>query len=324
MSIFGSRHHNFLGAIAIAACTMGVFTPLAGAANAATYITDPRPALWRIAIDDATVFIFGSYHVLPEDLKWMTERLRSAMSTSRVFVFEVELTREPVAEAQAFIDEFGYLPEGQTLSMMLTPSAVVSLQQLIDGLPLDPSELNRLRPWLAQLTVISTARREQNFSVAYGADMQIMVYAAEHRRRTRYLETMRQQLELFAKAGRENAVENFEGLVERLLHAPRDIEGAINTWLSGNAEAIGERLSLAMENDPEAKKILLDDRNAAWAQGIDAMLREGGRYFVTVGVGHLGGPGNVLDLLCARGWAVVRLQTDTGRANRACPQDPPV
>ena len=40
------------------------------------------------------------------------------MEKSDAFVFEVQVTEEPMKDAQQFIDSRGYLPEGQTLALL--------------------------------------------------------------------------------------------------------------------------------------------------------------------------------------------------------------
>jgi uncharacterized protein YbaP (TraB family) len=48
------------------------------------------------------------------------------------------------------------------------------------------------------------------------------------------------------------------------------------------------------------------------------MLPENKTTFVTVGVGHLGGPLSVIEILCSRGWKVERIQTAGEPVDPAC------
>ncbi len=55
------------------------------------------------------------------------------------------------------------------------------------------------------------------------------------------------------------------------------------------------------------KPWMLDERNATMAAHIDDYLRSGKRHFVAVGVLHLVGEKNIIDLLKGRGYLVREL-----------------
>jgi uncharacterized protein YbaP (TraB family) len=48
------------------------------------------------------------------------------------------------------------------------------------------------------------------------------------------------------------------------------------------------------------------------------MLKEPKAYLVTVGAAHLAGPHSVINLLCAKGWKVERVQTGPTPPPPAC------
>jgi uncharacterized protein YbaP (TraB family) len=55
---------------------------------------------------------------------------------------------------------------------------------------------------------------------------------------------------------------------------------------------------------PDAKKILLENRNRAWIPQLVAMLNERHTYFITVGAAHLVGSIGVPSLMRAAGYSV--------------------
>jgi uncharacterized protein YbaP (TraB family) len=59
--------------------------------------------------------------------------------------------------------------------------------------------------------------------------------------------------------------------------------------------------------DPKLYKVLLIDRNRAFADGIVKRLKGRGTAFVAVGAGHLAGPDGIQALLARRGIKVRRL-----------------
>ena len=69
-------------------------------------------------------------------------------------------------------------------------------------------------------------------------------------------------------------------------------------------KSVGRLMNKELDSVPGAKKLLIDDRNAAWAKQLDATLQAHATYFITVGAGHLVGPKGVPALLRAQGYRV--------------------
>src|SRR5438093_6421931 len=108
------------------------------------------PALWRAAGPKGSVYLFGSFHLLPADVKWRTPAVESALSQAAVVVFETDFAgqQEPQA-SQALIAKYGLLPPGQTLPSVLPGSTRAELERAATDLRIPPPSLAPLRPWLA-------------------------------------------------------------------------------------------------------------------------------------------------------------------------------
>ena len=65
-------------------------------------------------------------------------------------------------------------------------------------------------------------------------------------------------------------------------------------WQAGDQRALEEAFVGDMRRDyPELYKVLIADRNAAWADELKQKLAGSGVSFVAVGAGHLVGPDSV-------------------------------
>ena len=73
------------------------------------------PSLWHIKSGNSEVYLLGSVHVLPPDLKWRTAEISGALSRSDVYVFEVPQDETAVTELNALIQAQGFLPPGTSL-----------------------------------------------------------------------------------------------------------------------------------------------------------------------------------------------------------------
>ena len=57
-----------------------------------------HPALWTVHSKSATVYLFGSIHLLPDNVSWHTPEIDRAMAASSTFVFEAPLDEQGKAE----------------------------------------------------------------------------------------------------------------------------------------------------------------------------------------------------------------------------------
>src|SRR5260370_35816081 len=78
------------------------------------------PALWKVAGPKGSVFLFGSFHLLPADVKWRTPAVEIALNEAAVVVFETDFAG--AQDPQLLIAKYGFLPPGQTLPTPWPPS----------------------------------------------------------------------------------------------------------------------------------------------------------------------------------------------------------
>src|SRR5229473_2396607 len=99
------------------------------------------PALWRVDGPKGRVFLFGSFHLLPADVKWRTPAVESALNGAAVVVFETDFTgaQDPQA-SQALIAKYGLLPPGQTLPSVLPGSTRAELERAATDLRIPPTQ----------------------------------------------------------------------------------------------------------------------------------------------------------------------------------------
>jgi uncharacterized protein YbaP (TraB family) len=85
------------------------------------------------------------------------------------------------------------------------------------------------------------------------------------------------------------------------------MQGLVAAWAAGDVERILADFDDASLS-PELEKRLFRDRNAAWADWVQAALKKPGRHFMAVGAAHMAGPHSLIALLKARGFKVKRVQ----------------
>ena len=264
----------------------------------------PSPALWHIRGPQGEVYLLGSVHILPPGLNWRTPAISHAMSRSDVFVFEVPQDQTAVAELQSLVRAKGFLPPGENLRGLLDAKSLPDYDQAVAASGLQPEIINRERPWLAGLQLLFAGMTKLKYAPGSGVDSVLTADAEKNHREMRYLETIAEQFALLAPDDRTLEVQEFESGLKDLRDISAELDPMIQAWSVGDQAKLDRLINGDLDEFPQARKLLLDDRNRRWVPKIEAMLKEKHVFFITVGAGHLTGPEGVPALLRKDGYKV--------------------
>jgi hypothetical protein len=120
----------------------------------------------------------------------------------------------------------------------------------------------------------------------------------------RYLETIAEQFALLAPEEPILELQEFESGLKDLRDVSAGIDPMVQAWSAGDQAELDRLINGDLDEFPEARKQLLDDRNRRWVPKLEAMLKEKHIFFVTVGAGHLTGPKGVPALLRKDGYRI--------------------
>lgn len=277
---------------------------LSAAGKAETAGNAPHPALWHVQGAKGEMFLFGSVHILPADLDWRRGVVANAIRKSDVFVFEIPVDESAQEQLGLLIADRGRLKNGESLHDMLSPASRADLDADAALAGISPRALDGLRPWLAELMLVTSRMAKETSSPQSGVDIELEESVHRQKKELRYLETLDQQMNLIVPSDPKLELSEFEASLKEFRTETDAFPELIRAWQTGDTRALDELLNGEFKDEPQARKALLDDRNRAWAPKLEAMLREKKVFFVTVGAGHLLGRNNVPDLLRADGYKV--------------------
>jgi uncharacterized protein len=282
----------------------GVTTLLFTLFLTAPALADAHPSLWHVKGAQGEVYLLGSVHVLPPNLHWQSPVISRALSRSDVFVFEVPQDATSMTQLSAMIQAQGFLPPGETLRALLHPAVLADYDAAVVAAGLAPETVEHERPWLAGLQLMFAQIAKLHFAAGNGVDSVLMEGATRGHKQTRYLETVAEQFALLAPDDRTLEVEEFESGLKDLRDVAGEIGPMVDAWSAGDQAKLDRLINGDLDEFPQARKLLLDDRNQHWLPKLQAMLQEKHVFFVTVGAGHLTGPAGVPALLRKAGYKV--------------------
>lgn len=288
-------------AVILAACSRETAGPEAG--------PPAKPALWRVADADTTVYLFGSIHMLPPGASWRSDPVDRALADASAVYFEADVLGDPAGMA-ALVERLGRLPPPQTLSERLSPEQSLALGAVAARLGLSRSALDTMQPWYAAVVVSDAAIRAAGYGPDAGVDTQLRQDATAAGKQLRFLETVEQQLSALASLPSDVQLDYLHLTLTESDEVKVPLARMVAAWRDGDVATLARVL---IEEDlarlPALEDALLLRRNADWTDRIDALLdAEPGAFFVTVGAAHVVGDASVQAGLASRGRVIERLQ----------------
>jgi hypothetical protein len=267
---------------------------LAGAAAA-------QPPVWVVHGPHATIFLFGSVHILPPGLDWEPPMLKRALAVADDLWFEIPLDDASSLTATRLASQQGLQGPGESLSGQLSLASRMRLAKVAQGCGVSVEGLDRLRPWLAEITLSLAVYRQAGAVEEQGVERQITGLAPPSVPR-RSFETAEEQIGFLSKAPLPDQIASLEETLGELDEGPASYERVVTVWMAGDAPGlVREALNPMIKSSPGVYRSLVVARNHRWVDQIATRLQGTGEAVMVVGVGHLVGPDSVPALLRARG-----------------------
>lgn len=272
--------------------------------------TGDGPAMWLVSDSDSTIYLFGTFHLLPPTTAWTTTAFNAAMEETPTTMIEVD-TKSAAAQAKmaALVQQLGLNPPGVTLSQTLGAERAARLAEVAGryGVPL--AQLEPLKPWLAMISLSMAIMQKDGFSTEGGAEETVIARAASQGDTVEHLETVEFQLRALASLDEGEILADFDNSLDQFAEFETYAARVLAAWRDGDVETLEkETLTPMRDTAPGAFKILITDRNLNWLREIENILAGDDDVFIAVGAGHLIGEGSVVDLLEEKNYAVRRVQ----------------
>jgi uncharacterized protein YbaP (TraB family) len=288
-----------------------LFVMACGQKNADAKSADAAgPAMWAVTDDDSTIYLFGTFHILPKGSQWTTKAFDDAMAETPVTLTEVD-TKSAAAQASMakVVAELGVNPPGVTLSSTLGPDRAAHFSKIAARYGLPMANFENLKPWLAMVALSVAVMQKEGFEADSGAEETVLARAGKEGDKISHLESAEYQVRALASLNEEEILADFDSSIEQYDDFDSYAARVLTAWRTGDIAALEKETLTDMRKEaPDSFRILISDRNANWAGEIEKMMAGDEDYFIAVGAGHLIGSGSVVDLLQKKGYTVARVQ----------------
>ncbi len=264
------------------------------------------PALWEVRDGDSSIWLFGSFHILPQDAEWRTPLFDQVLAEADKVVLETDMSPEQQAVIGAEAFARGIYTDGSVLTDILDPLDQLMLREAAAATGQPIGSLLAMRPWMAANALVVGAMLSSGYSIE-GVELQVQPDLAPER--LSFLETGLEQIEVLAGAPEDEQMAMLISTLEQLDLMPKLLDKMLRSWLAGTPEVLTDLFLMEKGGFEDAfLERLIYARNRNWIGPLDAMLAGNEQALVIVGTAHLIGDGSVVDLLEEKGYAVERVQ----------------
>ena len=265
------------------------------------------PALWKVADEDTTIYMFGTVHALPDNVDWYKGEIKTALDESSVLVTEIDMTDETTAKMQQLVGQMAILPPGTTLRSLFNEEQTATYEAAMASLGAPAAALDPLEPWFAAIAMSQIAFQKAGITGENGTETVLEAIVGDSKEREA-LETVEFQLGIFDNLPQDAQIKYLIDAAEEIDNLAPELQKIIDGWAVGDVETVANLLNEAFQEDPALVEALLYERNSNWAEWIETRMAEPGTVFMAVGAGHLVGENSVQDYLVERGIQSARVQ----------------
>jgi uncharacterized protein YbaP (TraB family) len=292
---------------ALVATVLAVTTAFAQTANAEPNApagtASGKGFIWKIERDGRLGWLVGSLHILTPDYYPLPEAMENAFMRSATLMEEVDQRELATPELISLVQQKGFYQGNRSLESEVSKETFAIIRQRAERLGLDIARFQRMKPWMASLTLLALEAQKGGFDAAHGVDRHFFEKAPRMGKKFRALETAAEQIGFLADLDGPLQEAMFRESAEGFDSELAQVTAMANAWRDGDVATL-ERIVLGtMKDAPQVYDVIFAQRNRAWVPKIEDCLAEG-HCFVVVGAGHLVGPDGLLKELKKRGYTV--------------------
>jgi uncharacterized protein len=274
--------------------------------SAPTTVTiNADPALWVIKDADTTIYLFGTVHVLKDNIKWFDGGVKAAYDASSEVVFELD-TSNPQA-MQGVIMKMAIDPDGPALTQKLGPDLAASLDKALKEAGIPMAAFEKFEPWIVPVIMTGAVLAKAGYKTDSGVEAQLTTALKKDGKTLGALETAEEQMGLFDNLPEVVQIAYLKSTIADLPKTGPILDEMVTEWAKGNPDALDALLNKSLTATPELEKVLLNDRNARWAEWVEKRMAKPGTVFMAVGAGHLAGKNSVQEKLKAKKLVAIRI-----------------
>jgi uncharacterized protein YbaP (TraB family) len=254
---------------------------------------EARPAMWRVSDGDTNIYLLGSIHLLPANVRWRTPIVERAIAGSDTLV--LESSPDEQADFHAIATGVGLKPVADRVS----PGKRPILDAMIVRSGASRETLDSYKDWALATTLAVGDAVASGANSHEGVEVKLWsAFASSGKTRLAFYHAKDQlaQLDSLSESDQRKMLGN-------ILEGKENYGETLKAWTTGDIASLEKTAACT----PLEGK-LVGQPNNYWSRWIAARMKQPGTVLVAVGLGHMAGPYALPKMLAARGFKVERIE----------------
>ncbi len=274
-----------------------------------TGVVNASPALWQVKKGEGTVYLLGSFHLLPKNYRWFDGIIKRSFDSSEELVMEAKMTPAAMTEIQVMIRANGFFTNEDNLQNHLDKvhyKKMLSHAKKLMGM--DEAVARSVKPWLMAIQMSVVSFISSGMDPESGVDKYLERLADQEKKPISGLETPQQSMNALINHPMSVQSAMLADTVDKLDDFRNFVNSYLEAWASGDADRMNKTIIKDMAEQPEIYKALLVDRNKNWLPAIERHINSGKTIFIVVGMAHMVGQDGLVRMLESKGYSVKKIQ----------------
>ncbi|GAA4643836.1 TraB/GumN family protein [Pontixanthobacter gangjinensis] len=285
---------------------------------------EPSPAIWKLADEDTTIYMFGTFHILPQGFQWRSDAFNAIVQQVDELVVETSDadSEESLGEVmeEMFSDIFS--DERTPVSERISAENKEKWLRLGELADMPGPIFDRMPLFLSLMGAGLSISEQAGSSGEYGVETVLEAEFKEASKPIGSIEDSGAVMSALIGVDEDKLIidldkdlREWDGVSLASMFEIVDDNGdeeagpfrSEHLWAQGKLDELAEDEFGDSEVGREIYRILITDRNRAWAMWLDDRLNQPGTILLAVGAAHFEGPDSVLNMLKERDLSANRL-----------------
>jgi uncharacterized protein len=270
----------------------------------AAVVAAAAPAAWMARHPDepGELLLLGSIHVLRAENHPLPPLIDALVDAADRVVFELDLTDMGAVQAQ--LTAAAALPAGQSLVSRLGPALYATATERAAQHGVALTILDRYQPWFVAVSLTAIGMQNLGYRSEYGVEQHVRSRALAESKALLGLESVTDQIGVFSRLTEQQQSLLLRQALDELDRGADTMDELVAAWEQGELDELRAGLLVEFDDFPGLYSQLIVERNVAWAERLQRLVRDDRRYLVVVGALHLVGEDSLIELLRRRGFEI--------------------
>ena len=194
--------------------------------------------MWKVADHDTTIYLFGTIHLLPANLKWRSAAFDKAAASSDMLVIETDVDESNPTATLGELFKLAVSPGLPPLSQRVKPERRAALATAVAKSGIPAAALDRMETWAAAFLLLGVQFKDLGLEPGSGVETALKKQFLAGGKTVGQLESNAEQLSFFDRLSEPAQRDFLEGVLDDPASMKGEFQVMLDAWSRGDIAGI--------------------------------------------------------------------------------------